>query len=65
MGMGISMSRPAMSVMAQPIKIQAPAVSEPTVPDTSSSAASQSNTVQSLALAKDGHVGTLLDILVK
>jgi len=51
--------------MAQPIKVQAPAVSEPTVPDTSSSAASQSNAVQSLALAKEGQVGTLLDILVK
>jgi hypothetical protein len=61
MGMAISSARAAMPVVAQPVSVQAPAASAPPAP----SADTKVGNVQSLPLAKDGNVGTILNLSVK
>ncbi len=58
MGMPISSSRAAMPAMSQPVTVRPPAPPAPSV-------SSDAGAVQSLALAKEGNVATLVNMLVK
>ena len=58
MGMPISSSRAAMPVMSQPVTAPPPAPAAPSV-------SADAGNVQSLALAKEGNVATLVHMLVK